>query len=331
MTDTTASAAPPVTSGGMDRMSAGLWLAVLAAVLQLSAVGSDFYQVGDTVRDAWFGVPHTADLILISGLVTLVLVALTAANRSPVGGRAVGLIVGVTALVATIQLGYRMAVPPFGGCLTYTCGATPKNTEITLLIGIFIGLVGCIAALVGGFVHAFSSRASATRPNFWVADEQTGSTPWLGLAALSSVGMFVVGYTVLDFYSVPQRDSVSDWSAWLSIPHTSTIILLLAVGVALLVRAASRSRSPMGPQALGATIAVAGFVMTARTLYRVIVSPFFSGPAEGVFDEGVVINAPAYAALALGVITIVAGLVHANSAREQSAAARTSGQPSPAT
>lgn len=321
MTDTTTTPRGELRPAtGMDRISVGLWVAVLAAVLQLSSVASDFYEVGDSVRDAWFGVPHTADLIAISGLTTLVLLAFVAAGRSPVRGRTAGWLIAGVGLVATLQVAYRMAVPPFGGCLTYTCGATPNNPDIGLLVGIWIALAGCVIAVIGGVLHALSSRARATEANFWVADEQPGVTPALGTAALGMAGAFLVGYTVLDFYTVQQGDTTAGWSAWLSAPHTSTLVLLLAIASVILVVAASRRRAPMSPQALGATIAVLAFVAAVRTGYRMLVSPFFSGPAEGVFEEGVVINLPAFVALALALIAMAAGIAHAARHRQTGSA-----------
>lgn len=297
--------------GGTERVSAGLWIALAAATLQFTAIASDFYQVGENVRDAWFGIPHTADLILLSALATVVLSALTAGDRSPVSGRTVGVIIGLIGLLATLQLGYRMIVPPFKGCLTFNCGFTPK-ADVTLLTGIWIGLVGNIGATLGGFIHAGSSTAKLTRPNFWVSNRQTGMTPWLGMAGLSAAAMFIVGFTFAPFYSVPKEGGdLEAWTAWLSIPHTSSLILLLATIIVGLVIAAGRGKAPMGPTGLGGTIAVLGFMAGVRTLYRILVSPFFSGPAEGVFAKGVQVHTVAYVALGFAGLAVVAGIAHA--------------------
>lgn len=302
--------------GGMDRISAGLWIALGAAVLQFTALGSDFYKVGENIRDAWFGIPHASDLILLSAMTTVVLLGLAAAGRSPVGGRALGVIVGVVGAVAAAHLAYRMAVPPFKGCLTYNCGFNPK-TEVTLLPGIWIGLIGNVGAAIGGFVHAGSGAAKRTRPNFWVSPRQTGMTPWLGIAGVSAALMFVVGFTFMPFYTVPTEGGSKAWTAWLSIPHTSSLVLLLAAIVVGLVIAAGRGRAPMSPNAVGMTIAVLGFVAGVRTLYRIFVSPFYSGPAAGAgFLEGVQVHTIAYVSLAFALLTIVAGIVHARQNRE---------------
>lgn len=311
--------------GGMDRISAGLWIALGGAVLQFTALGSDFYKVGENVRDAWFGIPHTSDLILLSALTTVVLLALAAAGRSPVSGRTMGVLIGVAGLLATAQLGYRMAVPPFQGCLTFNCGFTPK-TEVTLLMGIWIGLAGNIAATLGGFIHSASGAAKRTRPDFWVAERQTGMTPWLGVSALSAALMFVVGFTFMPFYSVPTEGGSKAWTAWLAIPHTSSLVLLMAAGVVLLVVAAARGRAPMSPRAVGMTIAVLGFVAGVRALYRILVSPFYSGPAANAgFQQGAEVRTVGFIALGFAVITIVAGIVHAMQNREPTTS-RTTGR-----
>lgn len=298
---------------GLGALSVGLWIALTAAVLQFTAVGSDFYQVGDNVRDAWFGIPHTTQLVLLSALTTVVLAGLAAAGRSPVRGRTAGVIIVVVGLLATAQLGYRMAVPPFQGCLTYNCGFTPNpNVDVTLLVGIWIALVGNIGATVGGAVHAASGAARRTPPNFWRARTQTGMTPWLGIAGLGAAGMFLVGFTFLPFYTVAMQDAEPQtWTAWLAIPHTAGLVLLLAAIIVGLVVAAGRDRAPMEPGPLGATIAVLAFVATVRAIYRIAVAPFYSGPAEGVFQAGADINLAAYVGVAFGVVAVVAGIVHA--------------------
>ncbi len=299
---------------GMSRMTAGLWIATAAAVLQLTAIGTDFYQIGqDSVRGAWLGIPHTTQLVLLSAVVSLVLVALTAGDRSPLRGRMVGAVIAGVGLIATAQLVYRMIVPPFGGCLTFNCAFTPNNPNVTLLTGIWIALVGNVGATLGGLVHAASSKAERTASRFWRADSQTGMTPWLGLAALSGAGMFLVGFTILDFYAVPTEEGgFTLWSAWIAIPHTSGLVLVAVLAIVGLAYAAARNRAPMNPQALGATVAVLGFLAASRTLYRIVVTPFYSGPAANAgFPTGTQIGASAWAALALGIVAIVAGIVHA--------------------
>lgn len=309
---------------GLSVFSVGLWLALAAAVLALTAVGADFYRVGENVRDAWMGIPHTTQLVLLAGLTPVVLAGLAAAGRSPVRGRTLGAIIGLVGLIATVQLVYRMAVPPFGGCLTYNCAFAPKK-EVALLLGIWIALAGTVGVTLGGFFHAMSSAAKRTPANFWLAPRQTGMAPWLGLAALSAAAMFVIGYTWFDFYTVVQGEETTEWSAWLAIPHTAGLVLLIVLAIVGLAVAAARGRAPMGAAAMGATIAVLAFVATARTLYRIIVPPFYSGPAEGVFEQGAQINLPAYIALAFGALTIVSGIVYAARNREsvpESSAAR---------
>ncbi|MDX1658006.1 MAG: hypothetical protein R3343_04230 [Nitriliruptorales bacterium] len=295
---------------GMRAFSVGLWIALAAGVIQFTAIGADFYQVGETVRDAWFGIPHTTQLLLVSALVTFTLAGFAAGGRSPVSGRTAGIIIAAVALVATAQLAYRMAVPPFRGCLTFNCGFTPNADNVTLLSGIWIALIGNVGALIGGVLHAASSAAKETRANFWVSRSQTGMTPWLGIAGLSMAIMVVVGYLVMPFYTV-QGGPNQSWTGWMAIPHTAGLVALMALIIIGLVVAAARSRSPMSPSALGATIAILALVATVRTGYRIAVSPFYSGPAEGVFEAGAQIELAAWLALAFGIVAVIAGIAHA--------------------
>lgn len=294
---------------GTNAISLGLWIALAAAVVQFTSIGSDFYVVGENVRDAWFGIPHATQLVLLSALTTSVLAGLAAGGRSPVSGRTAGVIIAVVGLLAVAQIGYRMLVPPFQGCLTYNCGFEPK-VDATLLAGIWMALIGSIGAVVGGVMHTASRSAKETPANFWRSAEQTGMTPWLGLAGLSAAAMFLVGHLLLPFYSV-EGGPADEWSGWGAIPHTAALVLLMVAVIVGLVVAAGRGRSPMTAGAVGATIAVLALVATARHAYRMAVSPFYSGPAEGVFGEGADILLAAWLGLAFGILTIIAGVVHA--------------------
>lgn len=299
---------------GTTAISLGLWIALAAAVVQLTSIGSDFYMVGEHVRDAWLGIPHATQLVLPSALTTSVLAGLAAGGRSPVSGRTAGIVIAVVGLVAVAQIGYRMLVPPFQGCLTYNCGFEPK-ADVTLLAGIWMALIGSIVAVVGGVLHAASRVARQTPGHFWRSHEQTGMTPWLGIASLSAAVMFLLGHLLLPFYTV-QGGPADQWTAWGSIPHTAGLVLLMAGVIIGLAVAAGRGRSPMTPTGLGATIAVLALVATARHAYRMVVSPFYSGPAEGVFTEGADINLAAWLGLVFGILTIVAGIVHAAQHRD---------------
>jgi len=297
----------------MQRLTPLLWMAVAGAVLQLVALGGNFYETTGGVQSAWFGVPHTSDLILASAIVALVGVALAAANRQPVRGRTLGLVIGAVGLLATLQLAYRMIVPPFG-CLQFGCGFTAKS-DVNLLAGIWIALAGCVAVTVGGFAHAFtrSARAASARPP--IAAQQTGMTPWLGLAALSAVAMFVFPFTGFTLYTVSGffgQQGVTTWGGWLSIPHTSSLVLALVLIIVGLVVAAGRGRSPLAPAALGATIAVLAFLATARIFYRILDDPFgTAGGAENVRVGSVTVELVGYLALAAGLVAVAAGTVHA--------------------
>lgn len=283
-----------VDSGVRERraqyVSPWLWVAAVGAVLQLYAVTSDFYATpddegGTRVRDAWFGIPHTSDLILASALVAVVLVALTAADRSPVGGRATGLWIGVVGSLAALQLGYRMVAPPFnlsvegdqtianlfsGDCQFYCPPSVAAEAGAELLPGIYVGVVGCVLVALAGFGHALSRRATESPAHPRVADRQVGRNPWLILAAAGAAGAFLIGYTIFPFYTTMNDTGSVTWSGWLPTPHTSSFVLALAVVAVWLVAAAGRGRSPLGPTALGVTLAVLGFLIAGRIFQRIL-------------------------------------------------------------
>lgn len=170
---------------------------MVGAVLQLVPLGSDFYVAQGERKDAWFGIPHTSGLILLSAVVAIGLFTVMALGRNPVRGRDVGLIVGIVGLLATLQLVYRMIVASFGGevpsnsgiiaagCLYYCLPSEAAPAEF--LPGIWIAFIGCLAMALGGLLHAFSRTARETPAKPWVASVQSGMNPWLGLTALGAV------------------------------------------------------------------------------------------------------------------------------------------------
>jgi hypothetical protein len=287
------------------------------SVLQFIALGSNFYVVNEQVRDAWFGIPHASDLILLSAIVVVGAFALTALERNPIKGRNVGLVVGIVGLLATLQLGYRMIIPPFG-CLMYSCGPSDA-ANVTLLPGIWIGLVGCAMVLVGGLVHAFSSTARNTPAHSWAAEDQGGMTPWIGLGALGAVAQFVFGYTFFTFYTVTGfvgQEGATSWGGWIATPHTSSLILAITLTIVGLAVAVAREKSPLGPAALGGLIAVLGFAAAARILYRIVDPPFnTAGGSTDTAVGSVTIHASAYLAVAAAVVVVIAGIVQAATQR----------------
>jgi hypothetical protein len=306
----------------MQRITLWLWLALAGSILQLIALFSNFYNVEGQIRDAWFGIPHASDLILLSAIVAVGALVLTALGRNPIRGRNVGLAVGIVGLLATLQLGYRMVIPPFG-CLMYSCGPS-EAADVTLLLGIWIGLIGCVAVTAGGFVHAFSAKARDTEARSWASETQGGMSPWLGVAALAAVAQFVFGYTIFAFYTVRgfvgQEGPVS-WGGWIATPHTSSFVLAITVVVVGLVMAASRNRAPLKPGFLGGLIAVLGFAVGSRILYRIVVPPFSNaGGSSDVAVGTVTIHASAYLALISSAVVVVAGLVYLATNRERATA-----------
>ncbi len=290
-----------------------MWVALSGSVLQFIALGSNFYVVEGQVRDAWFGIPHASDLILLSALVAVGAFSFTALGRNPIKGRGMGLAVGIVALLATLQLGYRMIIPPFG-CLMYGCGPSDA-AQVTLLPGIWIGLVGCVVVTVSGFVYAFSSAARNTEAYSWATEEQGGMNPWLGIAALAAVAQFVFGYTIFTFYTVTGfvgNEGPTSWGGWIATPHTSSLVLAITLVIVGLVVAAGRGGSPLNPTALGGLIAVLGFASGARILYRIIDPPFNTAGGSTNTEVGsVMVHTSAYLAVAAAVVIVAAGIVQA--------------------
>ncbi len=295
-----------------------LWLALGGCVLQLVAlVGFDFYVHEDGKReDPFFGIPHTSDLIVLSAVVTVGLVVATALGRNPIRGLSVGLVVGVVGLLATLQLGYRMIVPPFsgsietygwilgGGCYFYCppLEAPPTN----LLAGIWLAFAGCLAVTAGGLLHALSRTARETPARARPAQAQGGVTLWLVLASLGAVGQWVLGYTFFTFYRTDGRFGEQFWSGWLPTPHTSSLVSVVTLAVLGITWAAARRRSPLGPAALGWLVAALGFISAGQILYRIVDHPF--APSNVSTVE---IGAFAYLALLAAALMIVSGTAQA--------------------
>lgn len=317
----------------LGRVSPFLWLAVVGAITQIVALTGNFYDLNGEARSAWFGIPHTSDLILLAAILALLAAAVTAIDRAPFSGRRIGLIVGAVGTLAALQLGYRMIVPPFG-CLQFGCGLSGAS-DATLLGGIWVALGGCVAVALGGFAYAFSERAKRTEARPPIAEVQSGMTPWLGLAALGSVAMFVFPFTVFTLYTVSGfmgAGGTSTWGGWLSTPHTSSLILGIAVIIVGLVIAAARERSPLVPRALGLTIAALATVGGGRLLYRVIDHPFAeAGGASGVQVGNVTTELPGYLGLAGALLAVIAAAVYVVEHRgPKRAAAATESPPSAA-
>jgi len=299
----------------MRRITLWLWVALAGALLQIVALfGPDFYFAEGERKDAWFGIPHASDLILLSAIVAIGTVVLMVLGRNPLQGRSMGLMVGVVGLLATLQLGYRMIVPPFGGAIPANSGiigagclyycSPSEAAPADLLLGIWLAFLGCLAVVVGGFVYAYSRAAQQAPARPWVVHAQGGMSPWLGLAALGAMGQFVFGYTFFTFYTTPgDNGGEVNWSGWLPTPHTSSLVLLISLLVVGLAWTAARGRSPLDPAALGVAVAVLGLISTYRIFYRIASSPFGTGGSE--------IGVAAYLSLAAAILIVVAGIVHA--------------------
>ncbi|MBA3408635.1 MAG: hypothetical protein H0U06_11385 [Solirubrobacterales bacterium] len=297
----------------MRRVPALLWLVAAGAIVQLVSVTLNFYELRGEPQGAWYGVPHTSDLIVASAVVAIVAVGLTAAGRQPFRGRTIGLLAGAVGVLAAVQVVYRMAVPPYG-CLQYGCGFAAKgDTEV--LTGMWIALAGCAVVVVGALLYAFSRTARETPAAARIAGRQSGMTPWLGLAGLGSVAMFVFPFTVFTLYTVEGffgSRVTQPWGGWLSLPHTSSLILAATAIVVGLVVAAARGRSPFSPRALGVTIGTLALLAAARILYRLLDHPFDTAGGSSETPVGdVTVELGGYLGLAGALLAAVAGFVHA--------------------
>lgn len=317
----------------MRRISIWLWLAIGGAVLQLGALGSNFYVIhgkkGNTTRDAWLGIPHASDLILASAVITVLALVLSTRERSPVSGRTLGLGVAIVGGLAAAQLVYRMAVPPFG-CLTYSACGTTAKADVTLLAGIWIGLSGCALALLGGLGHTFSAAARRAPAAPVIAERQAGITPWLGLAGGAMVVAFVAPFTFFKVYRVEGfggGNSTATWGGWLPLPHTSSLVLAAVIVSSVLVIAAARRRSLLSPTAIGATISVLGFIVASRELFRILQSPFSSAGGSDTAVGTVTILAPFWIGFAAAAVAFVAAVAQTVLYREP--ASRASRAPAP--
>ncbi len=293
----------------MRNLSLALWLAIVGAVLQITSLFTDFYVFEGARKAAWWSIPQTSEMILLSALVTAGLVGLTAAGRSPFSGRTAARLIGIAGSLATLQLVYRMYAPPFGAdvpehvgifgtsCLYYCLPSQAKAADV--LSGMWMALGGCIMVAAGGIAHAlwFKDQHAVAQP--WLALEQPGMTPWLGLAGLGAVGQFVFGYTFFTFYRTVRANGVpTSWSGWLPAPHTAWLVLMVTVVVIGLVWLAARERAPLNPKILAMAIAMLGVLSAGRIAYRMYQPPFRMD-AE--------IGPAAYLSLASAVLIAVAG------------------------
>lgn len=307
----------------MGRISPWLWLALGGAVAAVAALNVDFFVHDGERQGAWFGIPQTAELIFLAAVTTLVLFLATLTGRNPLGGRRLGLTIGVVGLLATLQLGYRMVAPPFGGdvashvgfigagCLFY---CLPSQAEpVELLPGVWAALIGCATMAGAGFLHAYSRIAGETPATPWLGAVQPGMTPWLGLAGLGAVGQFVFGYTMFTFYETVGRRGVTTWSGWLVTPHTGWVVLLLSLAVLGLVWLAAQRRAPLAPSRFGASIAVLGLVSAAAIGHRIVKPPF------GGSTTSVEIGVGAYLSLLAALLIVASGVIHALVRRSGSA------------
>lgn len=305
----------------MQKITVWLWLVLAGAALQLSSLTTDYFMYEGKAQSAWMGLPTTAELVLLCGLVALVMVGLTMAARSPVNGTHTGRIIATAGLIATLQLAYRVIAPPFGselpdhvttfnsGCLFWCLPsqALPADPQP----GVWMAIAGSAAIAIGGLLHSIAPTAKATPARPWTASAQAGLTPWLSLAALGAIGQTIFGFTVFTFYRTIGKSGEYTWSGWLPMPHTASWVFAISITIILLVWAAARRRSPLKPGDLGALIALLAFTSTARIGFRIVDSPF--GPTSNVE-----IGPAAYLSVVSGLLAIVAGATQAARFRAKS-------------
>lgn len=306
----------------MRNITVWLWLVLAGAALQLSSLTTDYFVYEGEAQSAWMGLPTTAELVLLCGLVALVMVGLIVAARSPLSGPATGRIVAAAGLVATLQLSYRVVAPPFGSIVpdhvssfTSTCmfwclpsQALPADPQP----GIWMAIAGSTAVTIGGLLHSLTTVAKTTPARPWTASAQAGLTPWLSLAALGGIGQTLFGFTIFTFFRTIGKSGAHTWSGWLPMPHTASWVFAISAAIVLLVWAASRRRAPLNPSDLGALIAFLAFTSTARIGFRIIDSPF--GPTSNVE-----IGPAAYLSFLSGLLAVVAGAIQAMKYRVKNA------------
>ena len=96
-------------------------------------------------------------------------------------------------------------------------------------LGSNVALAGTVTMMLGGFLHAASGAAKRTEQRFWIAARQAGMTPWLAVASIAAIAAFFLGFsglfTFYTFAGFPQEQATNNPAGWISLPHTSVLVL----------------------------------------------------------------------------------------------------------
>jgi hypothetical protein len=104
----------------------------------------------------------------------------------------------------------------------------------------------------------------------------------------------------------------SAWGGWLSIPHTSSLVLLMSAATLFVVATTGRALAaePAG-RPVGAAIAIFGFIAASGLLFRILEPPFSAAGGDSTQVGSVAIELGGWPALASAVLVLIAGIVHA--------------------
>lgn len=106
---------------------------------------------GQRAWSGWYGMPHTAVLVLWSTVLVVGSVIFAARGRAPLRPRSLGAAVALLGLLAATRIASRMIESPFGA------GTVPTD----LGLGAYLSLASAVMVILGGAVHAWTTRTAA--------------------------------------------------------------------------------------------------------------------------------------------------------------------------
>jgi carbon starvation protein CstA len=134
---------------------------------------------GKADRTPWeaFGI---LDIVLaLTALMAIVLVFLTASQRTPALPIAFVSVTALLALIATIWLAIRAAAPP---------APEGSNLETTRQTSLWLGLLACAGIAAGAWVGMRDESPGLREPSPWDAPERSPSVPATTLPAPGATG-----------------------------------------------------------------------------------------------------------------------------------------------
>lgn len=85
----------------------------------------------------------------------------------------------------------------------------------------------------------------------------------------------------------------------------------MSAATLFVVATAARERSSLSPSAVGAAIAIFGFIAASGLLFRILEPPFSAAGGDSTQVGSVAIELGGWPALASAVLVLIAGIVHA--------------------